>query len=180
MFERPLPYSSRSRCRRARGLYQRLAAGDNSTINAVMILGGMAPAFSRLIDNSVVVLENIFRHMEMGEPAAVAAEKGRSRQGGFRASCAGRDADDVGGVLSSGLPVRRQPVPSLTALALSVVLSLFASYFVAMTVVPLFCAKFIRNAHGQGTPCPSPVLIWANRASSIWFNGRVREDAEPI
>ena len=28
-----------------------------------------------------------------------------------------------------------------TALALAVVLSLFASYFVAMTVVPLFCAK---------------------------------------
>ena len=32
-----------------------------------MVLGGLALAFSRLIDNSVVVLENIFRHMEMGE-----------------------------------------------------------------------------------------------------------------
>jgi len=32
-----------------------------------------------------------------------------------------------------------------TALALSVVLSLFASYFVAMSVVPLFCAKLIRS-----------------------------------
>ena len=37
-----------------------------STINT-MVLGGMALALSRLIDNSVVVLENIFRHMEMGE-----------------------------------------------------------------------------------------------------------------
>ena len=36
-----------------------------------------------------------------------------------------------------------------TALALSVVLSLFASYVVALTVVPLFCAKFIRNAHNE-------------------------------
>src|SRR5262245_34241064 len=36
----------------------------NGTINA-MILGGLALAFSRLIDNSVVVLENIFRHIEM-------------------------------------------------------------------------------------------------------------------
>ena len=34
-----------------------------------------------------------------------------------------------------------------TALALSVVLSLFASYAVAMTVVPLFCARFIHNPH---------------------------------
>src|ERR1700736_1487585 len=44
------------------------------TINA-MILGGLALAFSRLIDNSVVVLENIFRHMEMGEAPALAAER---------------------------------------------------------------------------------------------------------
>ena len=41
-----------------------------------MVLGGLALAFSRLIDNSVVVLENIFRHMEMGETPDVAAEKG--------------------------------------------------------------------------------------------------------
>jgi len=41
-----------------------------------MILGGLALAFSRLIDNSVVVLENIFRHLELGETPAVAAEKG--------------------------------------------------------------------------------------------------------
>jgi AcrB/AcrD/AcrF family len=41
-----------------------------------MALGGLALAFSRLIDNSVVVLENIHRHMELGEPPVVAAEKG--------------------------------------------------------------------------------------------------------
>ena len=47
----------------------------NNTVNA-MFLGGLALAFSRLIDNSVVVLENIFRHLEMGEPPEVAAESG--------------------------------------------------------------------------------------------------------
>src|SRR6202035_3552194 len=41
-----------------------------------MILGGLALVFSRLIDNGVIVLENIFRHMEMGESAYVAAETG--------------------------------------------------------------------------------------------------------
>ena len=45
------------------------------TINS-MVLGGLALAFSRLIDNSVVVLENIFRHLEMGESPEEAAEKG--------------------------------------------------------------------------------------------------------
>ena len=41
-----------------------------------MVLGGLALAFSRLIDNSVVVLENIYRHLELGETPEVAAEKG--------------------------------------------------------------------------------------------------------
>jgi len=50
-----------------------LALGmGGGTVN-VIVLGGLALAFSRLIDNSVVVLENIFRHMEEGEPAEVAA-----------------------------------------------------------------------------------------------------------
>ena len=51
-----------------------LALGGGS-INS-MVLGGLALAFSRLIDNSVVVLENIYRHLELGETPEVAAEKG--------------------------------------------------------------------------------------------------------
>src|SRR5712692_6767807 len=43
------------------------------TLNS-MVLGGLALAMSRLIDNSVVVLENIYRHLEMGEPPEISAE----------------------------------------------------------------------------------------------------------
>src|SRR5438067_9325815 len=39
-----------------------------------------------------------------------------------------------------------------SALAVAVALSLFASYAVAMTVVPLFCARFIKHASHHGTP----------------------------
>ena len=46
-----------------------------STVNT-MILGGLALAFSRVIDNSVISLENIYRHLEMGASPAVAAEVG--------------------------------------------------------------------------------------------------------
>ena len=42
-----------------------------------MTLGGLALAFSRLIDDSVVVLENIFRRMDLGESPREAAENGR-------------------------------------------------------------------------------------------------------
>src|SRR5215469_7395060 len=43
-----------------------------------MILGGLALVFSRLIDNGVIVLENIFRHMEMGATPYDAADRGGS------------------------------------------------------------------------------------------------------
>ena len=45
------------------------------TINS-MVFSGLAMAFSRLIDDSVVVLENIYRHLEMGEEPEVAAKNG--------------------------------------------------------------------------------------------------------
>ncbi|HEY8053775.1 MAG TPA: efflux RND transporter permease subunit, partial [Steroidobacteraceae bacterium] len=115
-----------------------LALGDG-TVN-VMILGGLALAFSRLIDNSVVVLENIFRHMELGESPAVAAERGGSEV----------QLPVLAATLTTAIVFF--PVIFLygvsrflfTALALAVVLSLFASYFVAMTVVPLYCARLIK------------------------------------
>src|ERR1700677_1130513 len=43
---------------------------SDSSINS-MVLGGLALALSRLIDNSVVVLENIFRHLEEGEAPVI-------------------------------------------------------------------------------------------------------------
>jgi multidrug efflux pump subunit AcrB len=115
-----------------------------SSVNS-MVLGGLALALSRLIDNSVVVLENIFRHLEDGEAPVVAAEKG------------GREValPVLAGTLTT--VVVFFPVTMLygvsrflfSALALAVVISLFASYFVALTVVPLFCARFIKSAHGD-------------------------------
>src|SRR5262249_59906638 len=51
-----------------------LAIGAGGGTVNTMVLGGLALVFSRLIDNSVIVLENIFRHLEMGELPEVAAE----------------------------------------------------------------------------------------------------------
>jgi hydrophobic/amphiphilic exporter-1 (mainly G- bacteria), HAE1 family len=119
----------------------------NATINS-MILSGLALAFSRLIDNSVIVLENVFRHIELGEEPMVASEKG---------------ADEVGlAVLAITIVtvVVFFPVTLLygvskflfTALALSVVISLFASYFVAISVVPLYCATLLKGIVHHGAP----------------------------
>ena len=114
---------------------------SGGTVNT-MVLGGLALAFSRLIDNSVVVLENIFRHLEMGESPEAAAEKG------------GREVSLAVLAATITTAIVFFPVVFLygvsrflfVALAMAVVLSLAASYVVAMTVVPLFCAKLI-NKH---------------------------------
>jgi len=110
-----------------------------STINT-MVLGGLALALSRLIDNSVVVLENIFRHMELGEDPVTASEVGgKEVQLAVLAATCATSIVFFPVVLLSGVSKYL-----FTALALAVVLALVASYVVAMTVVPLFCAKFIR------------------------------------
>ncbi len=120
-----------------------LHTGDK-TIDS-MVLSGLALAFSRLIDNSVVVLENIYRHIEHGEDPKVAAVKG---------------ANEVAlAVLAITLVaiIVFFPVTFLFgvskylffALALAVVIALFGSYFVAVTVVPLFCAHFLKAVHAR-------------------------------
>src|SRR6516165_881985 len=116
-------------------------AGGGS-INS-MVLGGLALAFSRLIDNSVVVLENIFVHLEHGEPPEIAAERG-GQQVAMPVLAATFTTAIVFFPVVFLYGVSRF---LFMALATSVVLSLFASYLVAMTVVPLFCSRFIK-AHG--------------------------------
>ena len=147
--------------------FMALSLGDN-TIN-VMVLGGLALAFSRLIDNSVVVLENIFRHLELGEPPEVAAERG------------GREVALP--VLAATLTTVVVFFPVLflygvsrflfTALALAVVLSLSASYVVALTVVPLFCAKLIKGHAVDAAGEHAAPRGWGQRFNA-WFNRKFR------
>jgi hydrophobic/amphiphilic exporter-1 (mainly G- bacteria), HAE1 family len=114
----------------------------SATINT-MILGGLALALSRIIDNSVISLENIYRHLEMGDAPAAAAEVGAS--------------EVTLAVLAATLVavVDFFPVTLLygvskflfSALALSFCLSLALSFVVAVTVIPLFCARFLKTVH---------------------------------
>jgi multidrug efflux pump subunit AcrB len=118
-----------------------LAIGAGGGTVNTMVLGGLALAFSRLIDNSVIVLENIFRHLEMGEPPEIAAEKGGSEVA--LAVLAATVATSI--VFFPVIFLYGVSRFLFVALATAVILSLFASYVVAMTVVPLFCAKLIKK-----------------------------------
>ena len=109
-----------------------------STIN-IMTLGGFALAIGRLVDNSVVVLENIDRHLLLGKTPEQAARDG---------------AEEVAlPVLASTITTVIVFFPVLflfgvtqylfSALALAVVLSMLASYIVSMTLIPIYCARFL-------------------------------------
>jgi multidrug efflux pump subunit AcrB len=115
-----------------------------STINT-MILAGLALAFSRVIDNSVISLENIYRHLEMGSTPALAATIGGSEVNLAVLAATLVDVVDF-------FPVTLLIGVSkflFSALALSFVLAMLASYVVAMTVIPLICSRFLKAVpHG--------------------------------
>jgi HAE1 family hydrophobic/amphiphilic exporter-1 len=134
-----------------------------ATINT-MILAGIALAFSRVIDNSVISLENIYRHLEMGSAPMIAAAVGGS--------------EVVLAVLAATLVdvVDFFPVTFLygvskflfTALALAFCISLLMSFVVAMTVIPLFCSRFLSvapHSHPAGNEPQPPAK---SRRPSLW------------
>jgi len=117
---------------------------SNATIN-IMTLGGFTLAIGRLVDDSTVVLENINRHLAAGEEPLVAAREG---------------AEEVTyAVLASTITtiVVFLPVVFLfgvakylfSALALAVVFSMAASYVVSMSIIPLYCARYLTAADVQ-------------------------------
>ncbi len=138
----------------------------DKTINS-MVLSGLALAFSRLIDDSVVVLENVYRHMELGEEPEAAAING-----------ANEVALPVLAIMLVAVVVFF-PVTFLfgvskylfSALALAVVIALFASYFDAVTVVPLFCAYFLKPIHVLDEESASSPKSWSERFHA-GFNSR--------
>ena len=113
------------------------------TIN-IMTLGGLVIALGRLVDDSIVVMENIFRHLHQGKSAFQAAIDGASE-----VSTA---------VISSTLVtvVVFLPIVYATGIAgqmfkafgATVFFSLMASLLIAFTVVPMFSSKVYAVGRG--------------------------------
>src|SRR5277367_2852857 len=111
---------------------------NSSTIN-IMTLGGFALAIGRLVDDSTVVLENINRHLAEGKAPSDAA-----RDGANEVALAVLASTVTTMIVFSPVMFLFGVARSLfSALSLAVVLSMAASYLVAMTVVPIFCARFL-------------------------------------
>ncbi|MGH7477427.1 MAG: efflux RND transporter permease subunit, partial [Longimicrobiales bacterium] len=110
----------------------------------VMTLGGLALGVGMLVDNSIVVLENVFRHRELGSPAPVAAALGAEEvQGAITASTLTTIA-----VFGPIVYVEGVAGELFGALSLAVAFSLLASLVVALMLLPTLAARWQGAARG--------------------------------
>ncbi|HWR42879.1 efflux RND transporter permease subunit [Sporomusa sp.] len=111
-----------------------------------MSLMGLSLAVGILIDDAIVVIENIYRHMEQGKPALVAARDGTS--------------EIALPVMATTLSILAVfvPVGSMTGIigqffkqfGLTVAFAVAFSLFVAFTLTPTLSAYWLKSGHGIG------------------------------
>ncbi len=109
------------------------------TLN-LLTLGGLALGIGMLVDNAVVVIENIFRHLEEGCNRNEAAKKGASEVGmAITASTLTTIAVFFPMIFAKGITGKMTQ-----GLALAIAFSLIASLFVALTVIPMIASVFFK------------------------------------
>jgi len=112
------------------------------TIN-LLTLGGLALGIGMLVDDAIVVIENIFRHMEDGAGPEESAKKGASEVGmAITASTLTTIAVFFPMMFSAGITGKMT-----RALALSISFSLMASLFVALTIVPMLASLLFKSGY---------------------------------
>jgi hydrophobic/amphiphilic exporter-1 (mainly G- bacteria), HAE1 family len=138
------------------------------TLNT-MTFGGLALGVGMIVDASIVVLENTFRHMEKGKDRMQAAIDG---------------SEEVwAAILASTLTHVAVFVPLLfltgvssilfKQLAYVVMFSLSMSLFVAVTIVPVLCSRLLKmpGYHGADAGATPGVLHRLYERSEAMFNG---------
>ncbi len=121
------------------------------TIN-IMTLGGLAVAVGRVVDDSIVVLENIYRHRAMGEDRLAAALHGPSE---VAAAITSSTLTTVAVFLPLGFAgglVSQFFLP----FALTVTFALLGSLVVALTVIPVLGFFFVRAPREAVDPSGEP------------------------
>lgn len=128
-------------------------AFTGQTIN-VMTLGGIALAIGTVVDAGIVVVENIIRHQRLGKSVAEATRIGT--------------VEVAGPVLAGTVTTLAVFLPAVfltgmikylfTPLSLAATFTIGASYVLALTIVPAFCASFMREhvSPNQGRDEESP------------------------
>ncbi|HIG27477.1 MAG TPA: efflux RND transporter permease subunit [Verrucomicrobiales bacterium] len=141
---------------------------SGNTIN-VMTLGGVALAIGNVVDASIVVVENIVRHLAMGKPSKKAVSDA---------------VEEVATPILAGTVttlVVFVPVIFLSGmirylfepLTLAAATTIAASYFLSMTVIPAFCVKMLKTdktLRQEQTDLPEPTGRFAGLLKTAMNN----------
>jgi HAE1 family hydrophobic/amphiphilic exporter-1 len=112
---------------------------DNLSLMALTLCVGF------VVDDAIVMLENIVRHMENGEPPMEAAFKGAQEIGFTIISMTlSLSAVFIPVLFMSGLLGRL-----LHEFAVTIVVAVLVSGFVSLTLTPMMCSRFVRSEHGK-------------------------------
>ena len=107
----------------------------------IMTLGGLALGVGMLVDNAIIVIENIYRHLEMGEGKIPSAKIGASEVGmAITASTLTTIAVFLPMIFAGGFTGQL-----VRGLALTVAFALCASLFVALTIVPMIASIIFKK-----------------------------------
>src|ERR1041385_3216252 len=130
---------------------------DNLSMMALILSIGF------VVDDAIVMLENIVRHMELGERPLMAALKG-SREIGFT-------------ILSMTLSLAAVFIPVLflggvlgrlfKEFAVTITVAILISGVVSVTLTPMLCSRFLRAAHEE-------TRGWFYRVTKNFFQGMLR------
>jgi len=127
---------------------------DNLSMMALILSTGF------VVDDAIVMLENIYRHMEMGERPLQAALQG-SREIGFT-------------IVSMTLSLAAVFIPVLfmggilgrlfKEFAVTICVAILISGVVSVTLTPMLCSRFLRSVHEQKRS-------WFYRVTERFFQG---------
>jgi HAE1 family hydrophobic/amphiphilic exporter-1 len=147
------------------------------TLN-LLTLGGLALGVGMLVDNAIVVIENMFRHLEEGERRRDAAKIGASEVGmAITASTFTTLAVFIPMALGSGVAGQLS-----RGLALTISFAVLASLFVSLTIVPMIGSLFFKRhqrkeKYGQefGELSFTRIKNWYERwlTKALRYRGRV-------
>ncbi len=131
---------------------------DNLSMMALILAVGF------VVDDAIVMLENIVRHMEMGQPPMVAALDG-SREIGFT-------------IVSMTISLAAVFIPVLfmggvlgrlfREFAVTICASILISGVVSITLTPMMCSRFLRSSHHSKR---SRFYNVTERFFERWLNG---------
>lgn len=125
------------------------------SVNLITLLA-LVLSIGLVVDDSIVVLENVHRRIEDGEPPLVAAFRG-TRQVGFAVIAT---TAVVVAVFTPILFLTDQVGLLFAELAATVCAAVIFSSVLALSLAPMLCSKVLKAHHGEREPMVDRVFNW--------------------